>query len=114
MAQRIVLIDDIDATSEAAETLTFTYRGTQYEVDLSQEHINELEKALAPVIEVARKVQTAPQPRRRRGAERRTPAASTQEIRQWAKAQGIEISDRGRIPAEIAERYEREVGPTTS
>jgi hypothetical protein len=118
MAQKVVLIDDIDDIdgSEAAETLTFSYRGTQYEVDLSQEHIDELEKALVPIIKVARQVQTTPPPRRRRAAAegRRTPPVSTQEIRKWAREQGLEISDRGRIPAEIAERYEREIGPTAS
>jgi hypothetical protein len=108
MAHRVVLIDDIDGSSEAAETLTFSYRGTQYELDLSQEHLEELDQALSRFLEVARTVQAAPQPRRRRGAQRRTAAVSTQEVRRWAREQGLEISDRGRIPAEIMERYERE------
>jgi hypothetical protein len=107
MAHRVVVIDDIDG-SEAAETLTLTYRGTQYELDLSEEHIDELDKALARYLEVARQVQAAPQPRRRRGAQRRRAAVSTQEVRRWAREQGLEVSDRGRIPAEIMERYERE------
>jgi hypothetical protein len=107
MARKTVLTDDIDG-SEAAETLTLTYRGTQYELDLSEEHIDELDKALSRYLEVARQVQAAPQPRRRRGAQRRRAAVSTQEVRRWAREQGLEVSDRGRIPAEIMERYERE------
>jgi hypothetical protein len=111
MAQKIVLTDDIDE-SEAEETITFGYRGTQYEIDLNQKHAAELAEALALYIEHARPGQlpAAPQTsrRQRRDAADR-PTTNTQAIRQWARDQGLTVSDRGRIHGEIVERYHREV-----
>ena len=111
MAQRVVTerLDDMDG-STAEETVTFGYRRQQYEIDLNAQHAAELDEALAPYLEYARKG-ISPRPVLRHGRrvqrERRT-HRDTRAIRAWAREQGIAISDRGRIPAEIMERYERE------
>jgi Lsr2 len=111
MAQRVVTerTDDIDG-SEAVDTVTFGYRGKRYEIDLGQKNLDRLEKALAPFIEHGRTVRaTDGRQRRRGGGARGTARASdTKAIREWARRQGLQVSERGRIPAEIVERYERE------
>lgn len=107
MAQRvhIVLEDDIDG-SEATETVSFGLDGTNYEMDLNAEHAAELREALAPYIGQARKASA------RRGRPRgRSSAASARkhaprEVRDWARAHGYEVTDRGRIPAEIQEAFD--------
>jgi hypothetical protein len=115
MARHVVvaLVDDMDG-STAAETVAFGWRGQHYEIDLSAQHMTQLGEALSPYIEHARRVSagSAVQATRRartRG-DRQRQASKTQAIRQWAREQGHEVSDRGRIPAQLQERYEREVG----
>lgn len=102
MAQKIetFLIDDLDG-SEAAGTIQFGLDGAKYEIDLSPRHASELQHALAPYIEAGRK--TGPQRR-----PRKPPAGNpdTAQVRTWARARGIEINDRGRIPAGILTQYQ--------
>jgi hypothetical protein len=103
MAQRtqILYVDDIDG-SEAAGTVRFGLAGTDYEIDLSQEHADQLAAAIKPFIAAARRVQTARRPVR--GAR---PARHDQsDVRAWARGEGLKISDRGRIPADVLARYE--------
>lgn len=105
MAQKvnIILVDDIDE-SEADETVTFGLDGVTYEIDLNADHASELRESLAPFIGHGRKVGG------RRSAARRTPAASSgpsaREVRDWARDNGWEVSDRGRVPAEVREAYD--------
>jgi hypothetical protein len=104
MAQKITvaLEDDLDG-GPADETVRFGLGGTEYEIDLSTKNANAFRRQLAPFIEHARR--TGRGQRRRPGR-----AASSREhsghIRAWAKEQGIAVSDRGRIPASVAEQYD--------
>jgi len=110
MARKVVteLTDDIDG-SGAVETVTFGYQGRQYEIDLSQKNADRLQRALTPFISKARTVRGADgRQRRRRGAAGTTRAVDTKASREWARQQGLQVSERGRIPAEIVQRYERE------
>jgi hypothetical protein len=103
VAQRtqILYVDDIDG-SEAASTVRFGLGGTDYEIDLSQEHADQLTKAVAPFIDAARKVSSS-----RRAARGARPARHDQsDVRAWARAQGLQVSDRGRIPADVLAKYE--------
>jgi hypothetical protein len=108
MAQRIqtLLIDDLDG-SEAAGTVRFGLDGTQYEIDLSAAHSDELRKALERYLAHARRTGNASRSaaRSRRGA-----AVDTAKVREWAKGQGIEVKDRGRVPAGIVEQYKTAAG----
>ena len=111
MAQKVqtVFIDDLDG-SEAEGTVLFGLDGTQYEIDLSTDHAKELQTALAPYIQVGRRVTgTARRPAQTR---RKTPAngISNTEARVWAKAHGLEVKDRGRVPADIIAQYQAAVG----
>ena len=109
MAQRVTvaLQDDLDG-GPAAETMRFGFDGTGYEIDLSEKNAAAFRKQLAPYLEHARKARRAA-PSRRAG---RT-AASRQrsgDIRAWAKAQGLAVSERGRMPASVIEQYHAATG----
>ncbi|MFC4117526.1 histone-like nucleoid-structuring protein Lsr2 [Nonomuraea zeae] len=110
MAKQIVesFVDDIDG-SDADGTTRFALDGTSYEIDLSGKNREKLEKALAPFITKGRAVKAERLTRGRRGAGGSTRAMSREQsanIRQWAKANGLPVSERGRIAATIVEKYE--------
>jgi hypothetical protein len=104
MAQKITvaLEDDLDG-GPADETVRFGLGGTDYEIDLSTKNANAFRRQLAPFIEHARKTGRGPRRRPGRTASSRERSA---DIRAWAKDQGITVSDRGRIPASVAEQYD--------
>jgi hypothetical protein len=97
------LQDDLDG-GPADQTVRFAKDGTEYEIDLSNENAQALRRELAPYIANARRVRRV-QPRR--GLRAAASRERSEAVRAWAKAQGISVSARGRIPAEIAQQYER-------
>ena len=104
MAQKvsIVLVDDLDG-SEATETVTFGLDGTTYEIDLNDGNASALRDALSGYVGHARKVTGGS----RRG--RKSTAASssnTKDVREWAKGQGMDVSERGRISADVQQAYD--------
>ena len=107
MAQKIqtLFVDDIDG-GEAEGTVRFGLDGVGYEIDLSVAHSEELHKALAPYIAHARKTGAL----RAAHGRRNVGATDTHQVREWAREQGIHVKDRGRVPADIAERYHRATG----
>lgn len=101
---QIVLIDDIDG-GEADATVSFSLEGTNYEIDLSEANAEGLREALAPYIDAGRRVAGS------KRAGRRSAAATSRgnrsaEIRAWAQANGIEVSARGRIPADVVAKFD--------
>jgi nucleoid-associated protein Lsr2 len=103
MARRtsVTLQDDLDG-GPAEETLRFGISGAEYEIDLSSKNAARLRSQLAPFIDHARKAGKMPRRAVRTAASRRR----SREIRAWAQAHGIELSERGRIPASVAAQYE--------
>jgi hypothetical protein len=109
MAQRVnvVLVDDIDG-SDAVETVTFALDGVDYEIDLSEKHADQLRKAFAPYVGHARRTGG-----RRRGGRRSSSSssssngASAADIRAWARENGWDVPERGRVSAEVREAYEQ-------
>jgi Lsr2 len=105
MAQRVqvVLTDDIDGT-EGAETVTFSYGGVDYELDLSARNAKKFHDSLQFYADHARRVGG----RRRSGGGAKTTKVSSDNatIRAWAKANGIDVPARGRISASVRERFE--------
>jgi hypothetical protein len=97
---QVVLVDDIDG-SAATETVAFALDGSSYEVDLTAAHAAELRDALAPWIKAGRRVSARKSPARSRRA-----ASDASTIRTWAKANGVEVPERGRIPAKVREAYD--------
>jgi hypothetical protein len=110
MAQKIqtLFIDDIDGGA-AEGTVRFALDGTDYEIDLNSKHSSELRDALRKYIEHARKVGGAARRPGARGG-RRSSAVDTMAVRTWARENGFEIKDRGRVPADLVVRYQEATG----
>ncbi len=101
------LVDDLDG-STAERTVTFSWDGHTFEIDLSKKNIAALDNALKPFVSASRRVRSAGGGRSR-GPGRRVAAGKrpgVPDIREWARANGHEISDRGRIPVAVVEAYE--------
>lgn len=106
MAQKIkvYLIDDIDG-SDATDTVNFTVDGVNYEIDLNEKHAAELRADFDKWIANARRV--GGRRARRTGGGRGAGTSEAALIRAWARENGYEVSERGRVPAEIREAYEQ-------
>ncbi|HET6560654.1 MAG TPA: Lsr2 family protein [Marmoricola sp.] len=113
MAQRVnvVLVDDIDG-SEAAETVTFGLDGAQYEIDLSADNADKLREALAPYVGHGRRAggrrRSSGGSAGRSSASRSGSASggpSAADIRVWARENGWEVPERGRVSAEVRDAY---------
>jgi len=105
MAQKVkvLLIDDIDGT-DAVETVTFGLDGVQYEIDLNEKNAGKRRDDLAAWVGHARR-SGGRKKTSRAGSSRSSSDAS--KIRTWARENGFEVSDRGRVPAEVKEAYEK-------
>lgn len=112
---RILLTDDLDG-SEASETVTFTLDGVGYEIDLSDEHARQLREAVSEYVDNARRLNARRTPAARRTAATTTGGQSggdkpdTQQVREWAKEQGIEVSERGRLSNDLIVRFQEANG----
>src|SRR3954470_21068115 len=102
MAQKvnIVLVDDIDQ-SDAEETVAFGLDGKEYAIDLNTKNARALRDALAPYVAHARSVSG----RSRRGSAKTAGGAAPAEIRAWARDNGFDVPDRGRVSADVREAY---------
>ncbi|HEY3877763.1 MAG TPA: Lsr2 family protein [Trebonia sp.] len=114
MAQKIttLFIDDIDGGA-AEGTVRFALDGTEYEIDLNAKHSDELRSALGKYVTHARKVGGAAR-RAGRAAGRASRGAgsalNTTEVRNWARENGYDIKDRGRVPADLVAKYQAATG----
>ena len=110
MAQRVhvVLVDDLDG-SDADETVTFGLDGVDYEIDLNDEHAAALREAFALYVGHGRRT-GAGDARGRVGEQRlsraRSGGATPAEIRAWARENGWDVPERGRVAAEVREAYD--------
>ncbi|MEU6669249.1 Lsr2 family protein [Streptomyces sp. NPDC046727] len=107
MAQKIVTVylDDLTGMeSDEVGTHRFSLNGVNYEIDLTPENYDKLDAALRPFIEKGRKLGRT----KETGPVRRSAAAgpSAEEIRAWARENGYEVNDRGRVPKEIREAFD--------
>ena len=129
------LIDDLDGTeinNGSGERVVFAVHGTTYQIDLSSRNIEKLDRALKPFIDAAVKVQRgkgragkatgrARKPKEPSSSNVRRKTASTSKrvkanripkaqraaaIREWARQNGYEMSDRGRISAEVVAAFQ--------
>jgi hypothetical protein len=101
---KVSYVDDLDGGA-ADQTVRFGVDGKDYEIDLSDTHADELRDLLAPYISAGRRAGrkgSRPRPIGRGSAGERE---RNQAIREWARAQGMAVSDRGRIPSEVSEAY---------
>lgn len=111
MAQRTILelVDDLDG-GKADETVTFALDGVEFEIDLSADNAARLRDALAEFVGHARRVGG----RKQRGAA--TPKSNgngkpdTQAVREWARSQGEQVAERGRVPQALVMRFQEAHG----
>jgi hypothetical protein len=111
MAQKIqtLFIDDIDG-GEAEGTVRFSLDGTEYEIDLSTKHNEELRSTLRGYIDHARKVSGSSRRAAPARGGRKPSAVDTVAVRAWARENGYDIKDRGRVPADLVAKYREAVG----
>ncbi|TKJ95540.1 hypothetical protein PlfCFBP13513_17085 [Plantibacter flavus] len=108
MAQKIVttLVDDLDGSElkqGEGKTITFGLEGSAYEIDLSEKNEKALRTALEPFLKVARtssksKASTS-------ASSTRTSKEELSAARSWLRANGHDVSDRGRIPVALLEKF---------
>lgn len=96
----VTLVDDLDG-SEADQTVTFSLNGTSYEIDVNQTHADDLATKLEPFIQAGRKVGKG------RASQANSSTTNATAIRTWARENGFEVSDRGRVPKDVARAYEQ-------
>ncbi|NBM17174.1 Lsr2 family protein [Streptomyces sp. GC420] len=111
MAQKVqvLLVDDLDG-GEADETVTFALDGKTYEIDLTTANAEKLRESLGDYVKAARRTGGRSAGRKARAAAAGGSSQDTAEIRKWAKENGYEVNDRGRVPATIREAYEKANG----
>lgn len=112
MAKKTVLVDDLDETAEGpVDTVPYILGGTQYEIDLNPAHATELHQLLVSL-------------ERFTAASRRTAGTGNGDgtrtgydptvVRAWAQANGIQVSEKGRIPAGVVTQWRRATAGTES
>ena len=111
MVQKVqtLFVDDLDG-SEAEGTVRFGLDGTEYEIDLNAQHATQLRDALARYVSSGRRVGASTRRPARSGRKAPPDALNTTEVREWAKAQGIDVKDRGRVPAELVVKFKAATG----
>jgi len=108
----VILEDDVDG-GEADETVTFSLDGVSYEIDLSEGNAKKLRDSLSAFVGSARRTGGRAIAGRGRARSVAAPASAASrsgrsaEIRAWAKGQSIPVNERGRIPADVVEAYEK-------
>lgn len=112
-----LLEDDLDG-GEANETVAFSLDGATYEIDLSSRNASRLRDSLAPYIGSARRLGGRGRGRSASGSRSDSTRSSRRrgrggggnrsaDIRAWAREQGLKVSERGRIPADLVSRYDQ-------
>lgn len=107
MAQKVItqLVDDIDGKElkeGEGETVTFALDGAQYELDLSKKNADTFRGLFQDYIAAGRKVTGG----RGKAARKTQSGPSAAEIRDWARSNGHEVPDRGRIPESVREAFD--------
>ena len=110
---QVILSDDLDEDVPADETVTFALDGTTYEIDLSDKNAGEMRETFSRYVDAARKVSRGGGTRasgagrsKATGGGGRMDREQAGAIRDWARKNGHDVSDRGRIPASVVEAYE--------
>lgn len=119
MAQKVqvILVDDVDG-GEATETVSFSLDGVSYEIDVSEANAAQLRDALAPWVGHARRVggrsgsgsSGGGRAKAAGGASTRSRGNSKfdlTDVRSWARENGFQVSDRGRVSSEVLGAYEK-------
>ena len=116
MAKRTVIVDDLTG-DEGARTRVLRFDGVDYEIDLTDASFADLRTLLKPYLRAARSVRGTPLPSgggARRDPARKTPADSasdSQAIRAWARSAGMQVTERGRVTADLRAAWQAAGSP---
>ena len=107
MAQKVevTLIDDLDG-GKADETVNFSLDGVQYVIDLSGKNAKQLREGLSRYIDAARKEKGMRVASRGAGRKLASTGPNTSDVREWAKTQGYEVSERGRVSKDLIVKFQ--------
>jgi hypothetical protein len=110
MAQKVVvqLVDDLDGSAiepGTGSTVSFAIDGTSYEIDLSDANAGRLRDALSPYLKAGRRVGGRRAGSARPASSGTAAASEAAAMREWANSQGLKVSQRGRVGAEIVDAY---------
>jgi hypothetical protein len=108
MARKVLvrLVDDLDGLpSEGVATVTFSLDGVTYSIDLNQANASKLRDGLADYITAARRIGGRMKRGSAAGGRSAGSANDGPAIREWAREQGHELAERGRIPSHIVDAY---------
>lgn len=91
--------DDLDASiTEGVETVTVSYDGSTYDIDLGAKNRAKLDDILKPFLEAGT---------RRSGLPTKAPTTKRPGLLKWAKDEGLVAPDyKGRIPNDVIEKYD--------
>lgn len=106
----VTFVDDIDGTTEGVERYTFSWLGTDYAIDLAPKSAKKLVDVMNLYTDKARPVHKARAVsggRGRRAARGRAPREHAPAVRAWAREQGLEVSDLGRVSQAVMEAYDQ-------
>lgn len=109
MGKQTVIVDDL--TGELLDAgqgkhIPFSVNGTDYEMDLTKANADEFMQVMKRYTDRATKVESR-RPTPTAGGKKKRDPQHLQAVRTWAREQGMEVSDRGRIAAEIEAAYEK-------
>jgi Lsr2 len=111
MAIKTVYVDDVDGSvSEDVSPVEFSYQGVQYTIDLGARNARKLREALTPFIDHARRPGDSAQSKRSSGpssSSRGSDRQRLQAIREWARQNGHDVSDRGRLSRGVIDAYDQ-------
>lgn len=107
MAQRVKTFYVSDLSGEdlgsEGQPIKFGWLGVDYEIDLSQAEADEFAEVMDKYLKVARRIGG----RRQTGARQSTGGRNDlNKIREWARANGHKVSDRGRIAQKVIDAYD--------
>ena len=115
---RVQIVDDLDETvleDGEGQTVEFALYGQAYTIDLKPEHAQQLRDALGPWVAHATRVSSSRRSSSSNGSSRRSSGARSasgmtpeelNEVREWARSNGYQVADRGRIKASVLEAFE--------
>ncbi len=103
---QVLLVDDLDKSSPADETVTFSLDGVSYEIDLTSGNAAKLRDDLSVWIGHAERTggRRATVRSVSKGSGRKADLGA---VREWARQKGHKVSDRGRISAEVQAAYDK-------
>jgi len=103
---RTYLVDDLDGTEDGVQTVRFSLDRHDYEIDLGTENADRLRSKLERFVQSGHELHQSKRVVRQQVISGAVSTEQTQAIRRWARENGFQVSERGRIPATVREAFE--------